>query len=141
MADNIVQLHPNPGPDAFDRFWDIYPKKSRYGGARRQWMWALAATNNDAEVIIAGAKAYANHCRRNGIEQQYILNPQNWLADECWRDVYDQPSRGPEPSEEARIRALHAQWWGGQDNPFKAAWRRDRISEADKAAMKRLGLI
>lgn len=141
MTAEIIPIRPAPSVADFDRFWAAFPKKHKIGPARSQWMWALAKTGNDPEPIIAGAVRYAEYCRRKGTEETYIAPPHQWLADERWHDVYEQPQDSPELSEEARIRALYAQWWTGPDTQFKRTWREQRISEADKAEMRRLGLL
>ena len=78
---------------SFDRFWAAYPRQQGIGAARRQWIWALSATENDAETIIAAAIRYATYCRREGIDQQFIPMPAKWLADERWKDVLPEPPR------------------------------------------------
>jgi hypothetical protein len=64
----------------FDSFWESYPKKVDKGAALRAFRRAIK--NQDAAVVIAGAKAYAED--PNLPEKQFIKNPATWLNAEAW---------------------------------------------------------
>jgi len=65
----------------FTEFWDVYPRKSAKGAARRAWSKAAATT--DPTVIIAGAARYAADPNR---EDTYTAHPATWLNGERWLD-------------------------------------------------------
>jgi biotin operon repressor len=64
----------------FDSFWENYPKKVDKGAAIRAFRKAIK--NQDASVVIAGAKAYGED--PNLPEKQFIKNPATWLNAEAW---------------------------------------------------------
>lgn len=70
--------------EAFDRFWNTYPRKVKKPAAIKSFKAAIK--KSDAEQIIRGAKAYADLCRKNGTEQNYIAHPSSWLNQERWND-------------------------------------------------------
>ena len=94
----VVQLRPTVALSDFDRFIDAYPRKQFIGEARRAWIWALAATHNDAEVIISGARSCAVYHAAKGTDLEFIPRAARWLQAEGWRDIYELPKRDPEPS-------------------------------------------
>lgn len=65
----------------FNQFWQVYPRKSAKGTARRAWSKALAKAI--AEDIIAGAQRYAQDPNR---EDAYTAHPATWLNGERWSD-------------------------------------------------------
>ena len=66
----------------FDSFWNHYPKKVDKGAALRAFMRAIK--NQDPDLVIAGAKAYAED--PNLPEKQFIKNPATWLNAEAWNN-------------------------------------------------------
>lgn len=66
----------------FERFWNIYPKKTDKGAARRAF--ATAVKKADPELIIEKAKAYADD--PNLPEKQFIKYPASWLNAEAWNN-------------------------------------------------------
>jgi hypothetical protein len=68
--------------DDFERFWNIYPKKTDKGAARRAF--ATAVKKADPELIIAKAKAYAED--PNLPDKQFIKYPASWLNAEAWEN-------------------------------------------------------
>ncbi len=66
----------------FDSFWENYPKKVDKGAAIRAFRKAIK--NQDASVVIAGAKAYGED--PNLPEKQFIKNPATWLNAEAWNN-------------------------------------------------------
>lgn len=66
----------------FDSFWNHYPKKVDKGAALRAFNRAIK--KQDADSVIAGAKAYAED--PNLPEKQFIKNPATWLNAEAWNN-------------------------------------------------------
>lgn len=66
----------------FERFWDIYPKKTDKGAARRAFTTAIRKA--DVELIITKAKAYAED--PNLPQKQFIKYPASWLNAEAWNN-------------------------------------------------------
>jgi biotin operon repressor len=66
----------------FDSFWENYPKKVDKGAAIRAFRKAIK--NEDASVVIAGAKTYGED--PNLPEKQFIKNPATWLNAEAWNN-------------------------------------------------------
>lgn len=66
--------------DSFEKFWEVYPKKTDKGQAIRAFK--KAAKKLDTEFIIAGAKDYAED--PNLPDKVYIKNPATWLNAEAW---------------------------------------------------------
>ena len=65
----------------FDKFWEIYPRKVARAEAKKSW--ALAIQNTSPEVILLGAKRYADDPYRQPI---YTAHPTTWLNQERWGD-------------------------------------------------------
>jgi len=66
----------------FERFWEIYPKKTDKGAARRAFTTAIRKA--DVELIITKAKAYAGD--PNLPQKQFIKYPASWLNAEAWNN-------------------------------------------------------
>jgi transposase len=66
----------------FERFWEIYPKKTDKGAARRAFTTAIRKA--DVELIITKAKAYAED--PNLPQKQFIKYPASWLNAEAWNN-------------------------------------------------------
>ena len=77
--------------EAFDTFWQLYPRKVGKKGAIKAF--ALAAKKTDPALIIAGASRYA--ADPNLPEKQFIPYPCKWLSDGHWDDE-PLPQRQPE---------------------------------------------
>lgn len=69
---------------AFDEFWAIYPRKVKKPSALKAFKAALKKAT--AAQITAGAKAYADHCKKKGTEAGFIAHASSWLNDERWND-------------------------------------------------------
>jgi len=79
----VVSLRPKT-ENAFEDFWQAYPRRIGKGTARAAF--AKALTLSDAETIVSAARFYASFCKETGIEQQYIPHPSTWLNGERWED-------------------------------------------------------
>lgn len=67
--------------DAFDVFWEVYPRHVAKKAAERAW--AVACKNTDPQTIIEGAKRYRDD---SGRDPQYTAHPATWLNNERWLD-------------------------------------------------------
>ena len=77
--------------EAFDRFWEAYPRKVEKLGARRKFDSAVKS-GVDPDRIVAGAEAYA---RSDAVRRGFVKHPTTWLNAGCWDD--DQaPARQPD---------------------------------------------
>lgn len=79
-------------PEAWERFWSIYPRKKDKGAAEKAWNSALRA-GTDAKVILDGAEFYVLDCRTK--EAQYIKYPASWLNARGWQDEADPTPQAP----------------------------------------------
>lgn len=64
----------------FERFWEVYPKKTDKGAARRAFTRAVKKV--DVELIIEKARAYAED--PNLPEKRFVKYPGSWLNAEAW---------------------------------------------------------
>lgn len=84
--------------EKFKEFYGAYPKKVGPDAAKRNFLRAVKAGADPAD-IISGAERYAREVQAKGTERSYIKNPQGWLSDERWKDEIDAP-----PPSQARER-------------------------------------
>lgn len=75
----------------FETWWAEYPNKKSKQDALRIFEKLLKKNKVTFDELLAGAKAYAEHCRREKIEPQYIKHPSTWLNQGCWADEYAPP--------------------------------------------------
>ncbi|MBF6460200.1 hypothetical protein IU433_14255 [Nocardia puris] len=73
---------PTPIPSGFVEFWDIYPRRTDKGGARKAY--AKAITRTDPALILDGARRFA--ADPNLPEAQFIPHASTWLNNERWTD-------------------------------------------------------
>ena len=75
--------HTNDSPleTPFEEFWKIYPRK--VAKAEAQKAWAKAVKKTPAEVILLGAKRYADDPYRQLV---YTAHPATWINQERWGD-------------------------------------------------------
>jgi len=73
---------------AFDRFWASYPRREGTSPKKpaKAKFEAFVRKGIDPEVIIAGAKRYADECARLRTEPRYVKMPTTWLNAEAWND-------------------------------------------------------
>jgi hypothetical protein len=78
-------------PDAFSRFWSIYPRQTHKIAALRAWQRAvkLAGDGQDGVARIEQA-AEAFRSARSGADPRFVPHPATWLNAGAWDD--------PEPS-------------------------------------------
>lgn len=71
-------------PNAFEAFWEIYPRREAKGAAKTAWAKAIKVAPVD--VILAGARAYRDDGARRRSEPKFTKLPATWLNAECWTD-------------------------------------------------------
>jgi hypothetical protein len=69
--------------EAFDEFWDTYPKHLQKGEARKAFFKAVQRVG-DADVILEGARRMASD--PNLPVKQFIPYPATWLNRDGWDD-------------------------------------------------------
>lgn len=72
----------------FETWWAEYPNKKSKQDALRIFEKLLGENQVTFDELLAGAKAYAEHCRREKTEPHYIKHPSTWLNQGCWADEY-----------------------------------------------------
>jgi hypothetical protein len=72
-------------PDAFDLFWDRYPRRVAKGEARRAWRHIKP----DAALVQRILAAIDLQMRCKQWRDGYIPNPATWLRGERWDDEPD----------------------------------------------------
>jgi hypothetical protein len=91
---NPITLTLNPISDdfinqEFEKFWSVYPKREGSNPKKT----ALASftkhlkKGTDPELIIRGARAYADECRSIS-EKKFVAQAATWLNQERWDDIY-----------------------------------------------------
>lgn len=80
--------------EAFDAFWVIYPRKIEKATAAKAWPKAVKAAGG-TQVILEGARRYAEECARAKREAQYVKHPGPWLNAERWNDEPEAGARRP----------------------------------------------
>lgn len=76
--------------DRFSEFWATYPQPEGESAARRAWK--RVATPENAEAIIAAARAYQDDDR---VKRGFAKMPANWLLDRCWQEAKASSERRP----------------------------------------------
>jgi hypothetical protein len=69
----------------FDEFWNVCPRKTGKGTARRAFTKAVNAGVDPATLIDAMTN-HANYWHVTGQDQQFIPHPTTWLNGERWDD-------------------------------------------------------
>jgi hypothetical protein len=77
---------PESMEEAFAQFWEAFPKKERRAVAIAAFKAAVKKV--PANIIISGARSYANSVKLNNVEDQFVTMPHNWLNDERWTDQH-----------------------------------------------------
>lgn len=111
----------NVAADAFDAFWEAYPRRTAKKAARKAF--AKAARDTDPAVIVEGARRMA--VDPNLPELTFIPHPATWLNQGRWDDP-PYPPRAGRPTTDDRVRdalALAARLDGHGDYPAIGAGR------------------
>lgn len=72
----------------FEIWWAEYPNKKSKQDALKIFERLLEKKQVSFDELLAGVKAYAEHCRREKTEPHYIKHPSTWLNQGCWADEY-----------------------------------------------------
>lgn len=75
----------------FDTWWIEYPNKKSKQDALKVFEKIIVEGRVGFDELLAGAKAYAEVCRRENTDQHYIKHPSTWLNQGCWADEYSPP--------------------------------------------------
>lgn len=82
--DIYMSVCPDPEPiECFESFWNNYPKKVHRSLAEQEYV-NLVLDNVKEEWLVKAAKEYAM-CK-NGTNERYIKNPENWLKEKLYLD-------------------------------------------------------
>lgn len=91
---------------AFDSFWNLYPKKVSKVSARKAWKKVRPA---EYQIVMAGLAAQVSSQGWKKDDGQWVPNPATWLNAERWNDEvknYDQrPKSGGSLSAVEQVRA------------------------------------
>jgi hypothetical protein len=80
---------PRPTGEAFDRFWQAYPKRKDKADAHKAFM---RLSPEKAELAITRAAELARSYERSGRDLQFCKYPGTWLNKRCYEDeVQDEP--------------------------------------------------
>lgn len=107
------------GPDGFEEFWTLYPRKKDKNRAQRAFAHALRKAC--ASAIIDGLRSQCASMRMRIAqgETQFIPHPTTWLNNERWADDPEPTSAVVSP---ATVRAVTAaQSWLSRANGAEAA--------------------
>jgi len=77
--------------NAFEAFWDAYPKKVDKGLAKKSYLNALKKAS--VSELLEGAKKYATQVADT--ERRFIKNPSTWLNAEAWLNEAPTPKAAP----------------------------------------------
>lgn len=97
-----AEIDGRPIDDWFDEFWSTYPKRD--GGNPRkpaaEKFEKLVRKTFHPAAIIAGARAYAEACRRDGrYGTAYVKQATTWLNQHGWQDDYLPVGAPAQPAE------------------------------------------
>lgn len=88
----LTQRAAKTGSDAFESFWELYPRKSGKAAALR----AFEALNPDAAILVLMREALGNASRSDEWQRdagRYVPSAEKWLRDRRWED--DDRRTGP----------------------------------------------
>lgn len=88
--------------DGFEAFWQVYPRKTAKGAARRAWSKAVKAADGDSERIVNGAARFAADPNRS---ETFTPHASTWLNGERWDDP-------PLPARSTAERGVPRGWAG-----------------------------
>lgn len=113
---NPIQSESNPNRESgenvrangcvqhFDEFWSAYPLKKNMIKARGEYAYVLNTTAGLTEdMLISAAKNYAEACRLNGTNEQYMNYPNNWLKESVWMDYLPENYKRPKKEGDRKV--------------------------------------
>lgn len=83
---------PQRQPVGFEAFWATYPRREGRRAACKAW--DVAITRAPWDVIVAGARRYADDPNR---DPQFTAHPTTWLNQDRWEDDPQPPRNGAAP--------------------------------------------
>ncbi|HFG8780440.1 hypothetical protein ACL1CR_14020 [Corynebacterium striatum] len=75
---------PNPYPQAFEDWWNLYPRKQAKRKALNEWRRATKRINR--EELNQRTQAFATFHENEGTDRQFIPLPTTWLTRDGWED-------------------------------------------------------
>jgi len=99
----------NSYPQAFEDWWNLYPRKQGKRKALNEWRRATKRVGKDE--LNSKTQRFADFHNHEGTDKQYIPLPSTWLARDGWDD--ELISRNPQPAQDSNT--LNA-WLGLPDN-------------------------
>ena len=92
-ADADSATKQKPYSEAFQKFYEVYPRKI---GKRKAFnAWTRAVKRAPANAIHDGAVALADHHKRAGTDPRFIPHPTTWLNRDGWEDELTLPAHHP----------------------------------------------
>ena len=74
----------------FAQFWDVYPRREKRAYAEKAFAKAVKSAGS-AEVVIDGARRYAENITARRVEKEFVAHPTSWLNAERWDDELPEP--------------------------------------------------
>lgn len=82
LEQQVAKLAVAPTPDAFDEFWEAYPRRPRDGKATAR----KAFSKQNAGAVLTGLYAWREAGAFNP-EAQYIPHASTWINQKCFLDT------------------------------------------------------
>lgn len=80
----------------FEEFWSIYPKQTSRYLAEQAYALLISSTESLTEDgLITAANNYADACRIQKTQKQFIKNPANWINENIWIDYMPENYKPP----------------------------------------------
>lgn len=89
--------------DLFDKFWDVMPNQVRIDDARDAFAEAVVIRGHKPELILLGAKRYADEFNSLGKPKSSATWPHEWLKARAWVCRLSAMERDPEGEERKRL--------------------------------------
>jgi len=108
--ENIIKKEPAANAskysDAFEKFWNAYPKKVGKADAAKKFQKAVKIVSVDTMI-----EAIGRYCKSKTVADGFVCNPATWLHQERWNDLDtvtlpDDPNRPP-----GAVRKTASGWW------------------------------
>ena len=93
VKNSITSKEKDLNSEAFDKFWEAYPRKADKAYARKAF--AKAVKKIDLDSLLAAVDLYSRYIKRERIEKAFIKLPSSWLNGERWDDDLGMPPPKP----------------------------------------------
>lgn len=121
-AELITDLE--PGPDPFDAWWKLYPKKKDKALARAAYAAALKKSGVTPSLLLASLQNQLPTMT----DLQYVIYPERWLKRERWADEVA-PVQATDANQQRRHVPLQVpEWLDPNDGQGYADWVRANAS-------------